>query len=66
MSVRPTINNRGGESTAAESTTPASSAICAASSCWDDGSQTELADDSVSEPSVLCEICRKAYLGVAT
>ena len=39
--------------------------VCSAPSCWSTGSVVEIVD-SGEEPPVLCESCRKQYLGVST
>jgi len=38
---------------------------CSAPSCWAPGVVVEIVD-SGEEPPVLCESCRKQYLGVST
>ena len=39
---------------------------CQAPSCWADGTVVEIAGRDVDTDPVLCEIHRKAYLGVST
>jgi len=39
--------------------------ICTAPSCWAPATVVEIAD-SDEEPPVLCESCRKQYLGVSS
>jgi len=57
MSVRPTT---------ARGSADRSSQICAAPSCWDKGSRVEIDGDDVENPPVLCEVHRRAYLGVSS
>lgn len=38
--------------------------VCQAPSCWDDAAPIEMDSDDVNDPPILCDIHRKAYLGV--
>ena len=39
---------------------------CQAPSCWATASVVDIEGDDVADPPVLCEIHRRAYLGVST
>lgn len=42
------------------------SQICDAPSCWESGSRIEIEGVDVNQQPVLCEVHRRAYLGVST